>query len=180
MPNYYLLWASGEDRPGIVAMVTEILFKNKCNLEDSSMMRLGSEFGILLIFTSRGEPNKKYFETMIKRVSNYGLNVGLKKISKKQAQFKPIKYFPFIITIHGFDQPGLVYKISSILAQSHFNITDLTTHRTTQGSRVGYIIFIEGELSGKSTFLKLKKNLKALEKKLKIKATVQSLISDAL
>ncbi len=48
MKHYAFLWAIGPDRFGIVSALTRLLYKHHCNLEDSSMMRLGSEFGVFV------------------------------------------------------------------------------------------------------------------------------------
>ena len=40
MSNRWIVTALGQDRPGIVAGVTEVLYKLGCNLEDSAMTRL--------------------------------------------------------------------------------------------------------------------------------------------
>ena len=38
-----------KDRPGIVADVTEVLYRLGCNIEDSSCTMLGGDFAIILI-----------------------------------------------------------------------------------------------------------------------------------
>ena len=42
--------AFGKDRPGIVADVSQIIYENGCNLEDSTMTLLEDEFTIILLF----------------------------------------------------------------------------------------------------------------------------------
>jgi len=97
MSHHYVLWAFGADRPGIVSGITEVLFKNKCNLEDSSMMRLGSEFGVLLIFSSNKPLGRLRFPK--------GLNIGFKPIAAHLARFKPVKKTP-LLTDQQFDNPA--------------------------------------------------------------------------
>ena len=173
MNNHYLLWASGKDQPGIVAAITEVLFRKKCNLEDSSMMRLGSEFGVLLIFSSNKKisfnSQKELFSGVEKK---WKLNIGLKPISAKEARFLPFKTKPFLVTVLGADQAGIVYKVTRQLGQHGFNVTDLTTHRTTSGKKPGYILFIEGEISKKENLIKIKRGLQSLQKKLKSKISI--------
>ena len=47
--------AFGEDRPGIVADVTRILYENGCNLEENSMTLLADEFTLILLFSCSSE-----------------------------------------------------------------------------------------------------------------------------
>src|SRR5262249_15845354 len=48
MRHWFALSAIGRDRPGMVADLAELIFECDCNLEDSSMTVLGSEFAVLL------------------------------------------------------------------------------------------------------------------------------------
>ena len=52
MSQRWIVTALGKDRPGIVAGVTQVLYRLGCNLEDSAMTRLEDEFAIMLIFSS--------------------------------------------------------------------------------------------------------------------------------
>src|SRR5215813_1215224 len=54
MKQWFALSAIGRDRPGIVADLAELIFESDCNLEDSSMTILGSEFAVLLLLTGEG------------------------------------------------------------------------------------------------------------------------------
>ena len=51
MKQWFALSAIGRDRPGIVADLAELIYECDCNLEDSSMTILGSEFAVLLLLT---------------------------------------------------------------------------------------------------------------------------------
>lgn len=177
MIQHYLLWAVGPDHPGIVARLSQTLFKHKCNLEDSSMMRLGAEFGIILIFTSQKELPLEMISGL--RQST-GLTISLKKISQKLARFKPLSQQSAVVTAHGADRPGLVFRITEILAKFRFNITDLSTHRTAKKGRPGYILFIEGEMPPRLTISGLKKSLQKLERQLKVHLDIRPLNAASL
>jgi glycine cleavage system transcriptional repressor len=177
MNNYYLLWVVGPDRPGIVSHVSKILYENGGNLEDSSMMRLGSEFGILLIFTAPKTISSGLFS---KLESKFSLTFSLKKISPRLASFKPLKKSSAIVTVHGFDRPGLVYKVTDCLSKNKFNITDLSTHRTNGAGKPGYMLFIEGELKSDRDLSKLKKQLSSLASQLDVQISIQPVNAAAL
>ena len=49
MTQLFALSAIGRDRPGIVADLAELIYECDCNLEDSRMTILGSEFAVLLL-----------------------------------------------------------------------------------------------------------------------------------
>ena len=53
MDKKFIMTAFGKDRPGIVADVSQIIYENGCNLEDSTMTLLEDEFTIILLFAGR-------------------------------------------------------------------------------------------------------------------------------
>lgn len=170
--NYYLLSATGKDHPGFVSELTKVLFEQRCNLEDSSMMRLGSEFGIFLIFTSKKILTEMSFQSLRKEPD---LSLTFKKISARLARFTPSKKESYIIRIHGQDQPGIVYHVTKSLAAHGFNITDLSTHRTVKGRLPGYIVLIEGELSNKTRLNSFEKDLRKIAGRLKTRVSIDSI-----
>ncbi len=179
MVNHYLLWATGADKPGIVAAVTKALFDNGCNIEDSSMLRLGSEFGILLIYSSPRRYSLSSATALFKAAAKkFSLAVNVKPLSKKEAAFRPAKKGMYLVSLHGADRPGLVYQLTACLAKSKFNVTDLMTHRTDAGTKPGYVLFVEGELP--SSPAQLEKELAALAKKLSTKIQIRPLADESI
>ena len=55
MEKKFIMTAFSKDRPGIVADLTEVLYENGCNLEDSTMTGMLDEFVIILLFTGKGD-----------------------------------------------------------------------------------------------------------------------------
>lgn len=128
------------------------------------MMRLGSEFGILLIFSSPAKISagdaKKTFASIEKK---FALTVGLKPLTEKQARYRASTENMYLVTVYGADRAGLVFNVTACLAAHGFNITDLSTHRTGRGRQAGYVLFIEGELSRRPAALE--RALRALGQK---------------
>lgn len=58
MSKKFLLTAFSKDRPGIVADISQVIYENECNLEDSAMTNLAGEFAILLLFSSLSGENE--------------------------------------------------------------------------------------------------------------------------
>lgn len=180
MKNHYLLWATGEDRAGIVAAVTKTLFLHGCNLEDSSMMRLGGEFGIFIIFSSPVSFHTNAAEHLFAPLrKKFNLSIGCKLLSAAQSAFKLRRTPPYMVTVHGMDRPGLVYRVTTVLHKHGFNISDLTTHRTG-GKKPGYVLFIEGELPLHRKLVPMQKQLTALRKKLRAKIHVQPVLVQSI
>jgi glycine cleavage system transcriptional repressor len=122
----YALTAVGRDRPGIVAAVTKALYEHDCNIEDSSMTILQDEFAIILIMSGPDAMDVSSLEGALNGVeSSMGLTIHLKEIEKEAAPGGPES--SHLVTVSGYDKPGIVYKTAEMLAKWNVNITDLET-----------------------------------------------------
>ena len=131
MENKFILTAFGKNRPGIVAGISQVIFENRCNLEDSNMGRLADEFTLILLLS--GPENDKDLKRNLDR--------DLKRLEMEKDIFVFLRALDFQVpddtgsgrfnTIHveGLDQAGIVYKISELLAKSQVNIETLTSEK---------------------------------------------------
>ncbi len=142
------------------------------------MMRLGSEFGIFLIFTAAASVAVEAIERDLLPVGRkLKLEIGIKRISKKQAAAQKREGNPYLVSVHGPDRPGIVYRVTEILAKRKFNITDLSTLRTTSGKKAGYILFIEGELATANALRAIQNDLARAQKTLQTKVGIKAISS---
>src|SRR5262249_15997720 len=58
----------GRDRPGIVADLAELIYECDCNLEDSSMTILGTEFAVLLLLSGEDADVERRLSAGCKRL----------------------------------------------------------------------------------------------------------------
>ena len=172
MTKKWILTAIGKDRPGIVAGVTKALYDLGCNLEDSAMTRLAGEFAIMLVFAAPPRVRASWLERAFKPVeTRLGLTMAVNAL--RAAGRRPAQPRPHLISIYGADRPGLVYRISRLLAQSRINITDLSTHRSA-GKVPLYHLLLEVELPGRLDARRLEQRLKTLAKQLGVAASVRA------
>ncbi|MFH1724647.1 MAG: ACT domain-containing protein [Elusimicrobiota bacterium] len=165
--SQYLLAAAGKDRPGIVAAVTKILYKHGCNLADSAMTRLASEFAMLLIFQAPARFNPAGMRGDLEEVEKrLGLLLSLKPL--RAAETRPVKPRgrPYVLSVYGADRPGIVYRVSRLLASKGVNITDVSTHRTAEKKKAGYVLLLEVELPPRRRPADLDRSLQRLVKPL--------------
>jgi glycine cleavage system transcriptional repressor len=52
MKRWFILSAIGQDRPGLVAELAQLIFDCDANLEDSRMTILGSDFAVIVLCSS--------------------------------------------------------------------------------------------------------------------------------
>lgn len=130
MEQRYIMTAFGQDRVGIVADLTEVMFELGCNLEDSNMTRLANEFAVIFLFTTADEKIEDKLSLACRRLEkDKGLSAFFRRIDTK-AQKGPAPATRHSIQAEGPDQVGIVYKISRYLASKEVNIVNLQAQRS--------------------------------------------------
>ncbi len=138
----YALTAIGQDKPGIVSAVTRALYDHDCNIEDSSMTILADEFAIILIMSpSDGFDVTSLRDTLDEVEREMSLTIQFKEIEAKSKEASALS--SHILTVSGYDRPGIVYKTAQFLAKWGINITDLETKRVQGEEKSLYIMLME-------------------------------------
>lgn len=121
-----LISVLGEDRPGIIAAVTRILYRLDCNIENVSQTILQSEFGGLFIAAIpqnlMPEELHKHLQT---ELTPLNLSVHVKPIKSTSVERTIVESEPFVISIRGADRKGLVAGITEVIARYGVNVTNL-------------------------------------------------------
>lgn len=174
MAQRWIVTAIGQDRPGIVAGVTEILYKLGCNLEDSAMTRLESEFAIMLIFSSpkavTAEKLRKSVAPLERRLK---LVMHLKLLNPRETVAPKKRGRAFLISVYGADRPGIVFRVSQELAREGINITDVHTHRSAGGAPSLYLMLLEVEVPSRLRAEALEARLKRLGRTLGVEVSLR-------
>ena len=145
MANYALLSAIGKDKPGIVAAVSNVLYQTGCNIEDSTMARLGGDFVIMLMLQlPEGTTAQQLAEQMgdVRRKTQLTLDVSDLRPEEVERQPESPKH---LILVYGSDAPGIVAKVTSILADRNININNLRTNVVHRDTPL-YVMTIEVEI----------------------------------
>lgn len=117
--------AIGEDRPGIVAAATEVLFELGCNLADCSMSLLGRQFAMILLVQAPDDLSQAGLEDALRPpAERFNLMLSAREVPHADTA-APSR--PFVISLYGSDRPGILYRISAALAARGANITDLAS-----------------------------------------------------
>ncbi len=140
MSDWYMLTLIGKDRPGIVARVTKALFESGCNLGETSMLRLGNNFTIMMMVTSESGPDT--LRTVLQPVVDaLQLILHIDAIEAKLHQ-RPV---PDVrILVHGADRAGIVAQVTGQAAAAGLNILDLESDVGGTAAHPIYILQIEG------------------------------------
>jgi len=140
MNEWKMLTLVGQDKPGIVAEISSVLFDAGAQLGEASMMRLGGNFTIMLMVKS--EQSIEALEQKILPVAKkLALNVSLQAI---EAHLHQHEIPNTRITVYGADRPGIVAQTTTGLLEAGFNIMDLESDVAGDEADPIYIMYIEG------------------------------------
>jgi glycine cleavage system transcriptional repressor len=116
----------GQDRPGIVAAVSKVLFEQNCNIENVSQTTLQFVFAGIFIVSMPGDlPIDSLHKSLNAKMAPLGLDVHITLLNPDAAPLLPPPGEAYIITTQGPDRKGLVAGISEVIARFGGNITNL-------------------------------------------------------
>jgi glycine cleavage system transcriptional repressor len=127
--RWFALSAIGADRPGIVADLAELIYECDCNLEDSSMTILGSEFAVLLLLTGEGNDTSERLSAGCKRLEwEKRLTVFFRPLEGEPVPYKASqRAVTWTLQAMGVDKAGIVAKVARCLADHQINIREMST-----------------------------------------------------
>ncbi len=133
----------GLDQPSIVARLSAGLCKNGCNLGDSSMVRLGNYFTIMLMVEHDGGKNS--LESIVTSICDpLNLNAHLVELEDGiQHHCEP----DVRISLFAEDRMGIVEDATTPLAQAGLNILHLESNVGDADESGTYYIHLEGTVS---------------------------------
>jgi len=168
--NKFIMTAFGKDRPGVVAEIAEIIFENKCNLEDSNMGRLADEFTLILLLAGKGEDLQEKLSRDCKRLEREkDIFVFIRPLEYQIPETKNGNSY-FTIEVEGIDQAGIVYKISRLLADQDINIETLKSQKkfSPNSGTALYSMEIKAKLPDSVSMAALDKRLDNLANELNV------------
>ncbi|WP_027714282.1 glycine cleavage system protein R [Desulfuromonas sp. TF] len=176
MDNRYIMTAFGQDRPGIVADVTRLLFDNGCNLQETTMTLLADEFTLILLFTSQNPGIEDLLARECRRLErDKGISAFLRPLQKRR-ESADREDVVCVLHVEGEDQAGIVYKISQFLADHGVNIFNLqSTVKASPGSGTTiYVMDIHVHLPGSGAAEHFESGLSAVADDLNVDITVSA------
>ena len=124
--NKAILSVLGQDRPGIVAAISKILYQQNCNIENVSQTSLQSEFaGIFIVAMPAALSLETLKGCLIDELRRLDMHVQIKPLQPQDPGGSPVKFESFVITTKGPDRKGLVAGITEVIASHGANITNL-------------------------------------------------------
>ena len=131
----------GEDRSGIVAAVSHVLYELGCNLEDVTSTILRGHFAMVLIVRS---PTPLEADELAERLDYAGkagdLVITARPVAETSREVAPPTH---MVSVYGADRPGIVYYVARTLSEVGANITDLTSRVIGADDAPVYALMLE-------------------------------------
>lgn len=122
MTTYLVLTAIGEDKPGLVESLAEVIADNSGNWLESSMSQLAGKFaGILRVSVNDSDADKLI--TALDGISDQ-LKLVIERVDSEDEIATPQTVE---LNLIGNDRPGIIREISHALAGLSVNVEQLTT-----------------------------------------------------
>ncbi len=177
--KHFAITAIGQDRLGIVAAVTESLYRLECNIEDSQMSILSGHFAMVLVISAPDDLDESAVEAELVQVRE---QLGLEAVvARPVAGLGDVRVkADHVLTVYGADHPGIVATVSSQLAELDVNITDLNTRLVEGRDEALYAMMMELILPETLTEEKLRELLEKVGKEAGVEVSLRPLESDTL
>jgi glycine cleavage system transcriptional repressor len=138
--NWLMLTLVGEDQPGIVARVTDALYRGGCTLGETSMIRLGGNFTIMMMVDG-GHDEQAMAALIVPVAEQLQLKFHIDPIPGGLHRHR----VPNIqVRVNGADRAGIVAKVTGALAGCGFNILELASDVVGDSAKPVYIMTIQG------------------------------------
>ena len=116
----------GQDRSGIVAAVSKLLYEQNCNIENVSQTTLQFVFaGIFIASMPEDLPVESLHKILNAEMAPLDLDVHITLLEPTAAPILPSQDEAYIVTTKGPDRKGLVAGISEVIARFEGNITNM-------------------------------------------------------
>ncbi len=144
---HYAVSVVGKDRTGIVAGISEVLFRLGCNIADSSCTMLAGEFAMILIVSHPRPFSKGRLHDDLKPVcDSLGMSLAVRTLHADEIARQETDADICMISVYGADQPGIVYRVTRELAAIGVNIMDLNTKLIGTPEEPVYVMMLDAAI----------------------------------
>ena len=171
---HFAVTVISKDRPGIVADISEVLFRLGCNLEDSSCTMLGGDFAMILVVSHEKPFTKARLVDEFKLLhERTGLVVHVRTLAADEVRPVREEGELCLVSVYGSDQPGIVYRVTRELAERGVNIADLNTKLIGTQEEPVYVLMLEALLPAGMGVEEIASVLEKLKKELNVEISVR-------
>jgi glycine cleavage system transcriptional repressor len=123
--QYLVVNAVGTDRPGIVSDVTKVVVNQGGSIGASRAAKLGSHFGLMML-VSVPKNNTNSLKDILASLNSISVTC-FETGDPKAVEVTPMVGYSGQFVLSGADHPGIVHKVTELLAKHRLNIDELET-----------------------------------------------------
>lgn len=122
MSTYLVLTIIGDDKPGLVELLSETIARHSGNWLESNMAHLAGKFAGIL----RVSVDDQHADALVQDLQK--LSSVLRLMVEKVRMMEPVaRQRALRLSLVGNDRPGIIKEISRALASQHVNVEELST-----------------------------------------------------
>lgn len=164
----------GKDGPGVVHAVSSLLTGLQCNINELSQTILHSEFAAIVIAEMPDEYTVEALqESLVKGLSKRQIDLSVTARLYDGRSWSAKNPQPFVVSVDGPDQKGLVAAISGILGEFNVNIANLKAIVPKDQPDGHALIVFEVTVPGSVELAALRGALNAKADELSLRVSVQ-------
>jgi len=124
MRTFLVFTFIGDDRPGLVENLSNVVASHGGNWLDSRLAQLAGKFaGIIRVSVPSAKLDTLSAE--LRALESKGLKIVVEQTSVASDNDRPLRY---LLQVIGLDRPGIVKEVSRALATRNINVLELDTH----------------------------------------------------
>jgi glycine cleavage system transcriptional repressor len=122
--NQLVISALGRDRPGIINRLSEAVMNAGCNVQDTRMTVMGSEFSLLMMVSGPWNAVAKLESQLASLEEELDLSVMTRRTEKRPPAGNLL---PYAVEVVSLDHPGIVNQLAGFFSTRGINIEDMVT-----------------------------------------------------
>jgi len=126
----------GQDRPGLVDELSEIVLGENLNIDDSRMTVLGGEFAVLMSVNGPAEA----LNALETRLDALGTRSGFAYLFRRTTERAATPVRRLAVRVEAMDHPGIVHRVARFFSGRGINIRELETE-TEPAAHTGTPVF---------------------------------------
>lgn len=124
MKKYIVISAVGPDRPGIIRDLAKAINEVGCNITDSRMTLMGSDFTLMLL--AGGSWNA------IAKLESQAAALGKKfelAVTAHRTEERPVRenVLSYVVDVAALDRPGIISEVADFFASHSVNVDEMST-----------------------------------------------------
>lgn len=122
MKNYLVISALGEDRVGLVSELARVIMDSNCQIVDSRMTVLGSEFIAVLLVHGNWNTLAKLEVHLTRLEQALGLTITVKRTEGPKPRSDVL---PYAVEVIALEQRNVVHNLTQFFASRAINIEEM-------------------------------------------------------